>query len=179
MPSMDQRLTNQDIWIVTLLFIGMDVLALLPLPFVLRTISPIELLWPIGVASGLFWGLLVVIFIFWGWDLYYRFFYPTWIRWFTPLDIPLYGAIGLGMWWLSNQLPGSTIVWFVLLGGMKGIAEHVLGIYGFHILDKVPWLKDVRPTPTLVFSFFEYMFYWTSVVWLAFGLSELYERIRL
>jgi hypothetical protein len=171
--GVDQRLTNQEVWIATLVFIGMDVLALPPLPFVLRKISAPDLLQPIGLASALFWGLLVIFLLFKGWDFYYRFFYPKWIRWIAPLDIPLYGAIGIGMWWLASQLQGSTILWFALFGGMEGIMEHILGIYGFRILRKVPWLKDVSPTPALVFSFFEYVFCWTLVAWLAFGFYKL------
>ena len=174
---MDQRITNQEVWTAALLFIGMDVLTLLPLPFVLHDVSPIELLNPIGLAGAVFWGMLVIFFLFKGWELYYRFFYPGWVRWFAPLDIPLYGAMGLGMWWLAYQLPGISIIWFVLLGGIEGLAEHILGIYGFRILDKVPWLKDVKVLPALVFSFFEYVFYWTVVAWLAFGLFKLCGRV--
>ena len=85
--------------------------------------------------------------------------------------------MGLGMWWLAYQLPGISIIWFVLLGGIEGLAEHILGIYGFRILDKVPWLKDVKVLPALVFSFFEYVFYWTVVAWLAFGLFKLCGRV--
>jgi len=177
--DMNQRLTNQEVWIATVHFIGMDVFALSPLPFLLRSISAAELLHPIGLASAMFWGLLVILFLFKGWDLYYSFFYPRWFRWLAPLDIPLYGAIGIGLWWLVCQLPGAPILWFALLGGMEGIAEHVLGIYGFRILDKVPWLKDVIPFPALVFSFFEYVFYWTLVAWLAFGLLKLQQQISL
>jgi hypothetical protein len=174
---MVQRLTNQEIWIATILFIGMDVLALSPLPFLLRKISSFEFLVPVGLGSALFWGLLVIIFLFKGWELYYCFFYPAWVRWFAPLDIPLYGLIGLGLWWLACQFPGTPILWFALLGGLEGIAEHVLGIFGFRILDKVPWLKDVRPLPALAFSFFEYVFYWTLVAWLALGLFKLQVQI--
>lgn len=83
------------------------------------------------------------------------------------------------MWRLASRLEGPIIIWFVLLGGMEGIVEHILGIYGFRILRKVPWLKDVSPTPALVFSFFEYVFYWTLVAWLAFGFSKLLERLSL
>ncbi|OGO16338.1 MAG: hypothetical protein A2Z14_03440 [Chloroflexi bacterium RBG_16_48_8] len=170
---MQQRLTNQEVWIATLLFVVMDILILSPLPFVLRKTSALDLLQPIGSASALFWGMLVILFLFCGWDMYYRFFYPTWIHWLAPLDIPLYGAIGLGLWWLASHLPGASIFWFVLFGGVEGIVEHILGIYGFRILDKVPWLKDVKALPALVFSFFEYGFYWTLVVWLAIGLRNL------
>jgi hypothetical protein len=177
--DVDQKITNQEVWTATLLFVGMDVLTLAPLPFVLHDVYPAEFLKPIGLAGAVFWGMLVIFFLFKGWDLYYRFFYPTWVRWFAPLDIPLYGAIGLGMWWLACQLPGINIFWFILFGGIEGLAEHVLGIYGFHILDKVPWLKDVKVLPALVFSIFEYIFYWTVVAWLAFGLLKLHERVNM
>jgi hypothetical protein len=176
---MDQRLSNQEVWIATFLFIVMDILTLSPLIFVLRKIPAPDLLQPIGLASALFWGLLVIFFLFRGWDLYYRFFYPKWIRWLAPLDIPLYGAIGLGLWWLASYLPGTTVFGFVLFGGMEGIAEHILGIYGFRILDKVPWLKDVKALPALVFSFFEYVFYWALVAWLAVGIFKLSEWLNL
>jgi hypothetical protein len=173
---MDQKITNQEVWITTVLFVVMDVLTLSPLISVLGKISGPDLVKPIGAASAFFWGLLVTLFLFTGWDLYYRFFYPKWIRWLAPLDIPLYGAIGLGMWWLACHLPGASVLWFVLFGGVEGIAEHVLGIYGFRILDKVPWLKGVKALPALTFSFFEYVLYWTIVAWLAFGLISLANK---
>jgi len=177
--DMGQRLTNQEVWMATLLFVAMDILAVSPLPFVLRKISALDLLQPIGLASALFWGMLVIVFLFRGWDMYYRFFYPPWIRWLAPLDIPLYSAIGLGLWWLASLLSGNPVLWFILFAGVEGIVEHVLGIYEFRILDKVPWLKDIKATPALVFSFFEYVFYWTLVVWLAVGFLWLYEQINL
>ena len=176
--DMEQRLTNQEVGVATLLFVAMDILTLSPLLFVLRKISTLDLFQPIGLASALFWGVLVVVFLFRGWDMYYGFFYPTWFRWLAPLDIPLYSAIGLGIWWLASRLPGASILWFAFIAGVEGIMEHILGIYGFRILDKVPWLKDVKAVPALVFSFFEYVFYWTLVMWLAVGFLHLFERIN-
>jgi hypothetical protein len=172
--DVNQRITNEEMWTATALFVGMDVIALSPLPFLLRKLSPLELLQPMGIASALFWGILMVLLLFKAWNLYYCFFYPGWVRWIAPLDIVIYGAIGLGLWWLVAHLTNAPLFWFILLGGLEGMAEHVLGIYGFRILEKVPWLMDVRSLPALVFSFFEYVFYWALVVWLAFGIHELY-----
>ena len=95
------------------------------------------------------------------------------LRWLVPLDLVLYGAIGLGLWWLALRLPGPVVLSFVLLGGLEGVAEHVVGILGLRILDRVPWLHGLAPLPILVFSFFEYVLYWTLVAWLAWGLAQL------
>jgi hypothetical protein len=121
----------------------------------------------------LFWGIVAIIATFGFWDLYYSYFYPSWIRWLVPLDLLLYGAIGLGIWWLALRLPGPAVMWFALLGGVEGILEHVLGIYGLRILERVPWLQGLAPLPILIFSFFEYALYWTLVAWLGLGLTRL------
>lgn len=76
------------------------------------------------------------------------------------------------MLWLALHLPGPTVLWFVLLGGVEGLLEHVLGIHGLRILERVPWLQGLTPLPVLMFSFFEYVLYWTLVGWLAFGLTK-------
>jgi hypothetical protein len=172
---MEHRLSNQEVWITTLLFLVMDILTLIPLYFVLNKTFASDLLQPIAAASAMFWGLLVILFFFRGWDVYYRFFYPTWFRRLVVFDIPLYGAIGTGLWCLAYHLSGVSILWFVLFGGLEGIVEHVAGIFGFRILDKVPWLKDVKPVPALSFSFFEYVFYWSLVAWLAVGFLKLFR----
>jgi hypothetical protein len=101
------------------------------------------------------------------WDLYYRYFYPGWVRWLAPLDALLYGAIALALWWLALHLPGNPVVNFALLGGLESVLEHLLGIYGLGILDKVPILQGVSPASALVFAFFEYIFYWSVVLGIA------------
>jgi hypothetical protein len=60
-----------------------------------------------------------------------------------------------------------------VLGGVEGIVEHIIAIYGFRILDKVPFLQGLDTFPVLIFSFFEYMVYWTLVAWLALGIAKL------
>lgn len=170
---MDLKLSTQDIWLSTLLFVTLDVLSLLPMVFVMRKIYIGRPIWTIGGSSALFWGVFATIAIFGFWRLYYQYIFPEWIRWLAPLDALLYGAIGLGLWWLAIHLPGLTVFWFVVLGGFQGILEHILGIYALGILEKVPWLQGIPPTPVMVFSFFEYIFYWSLVAWLAFGLTKV------
>jgi hypothetical protein len=167
------RLTSRQVWLSTLVFGALDLILLLPLLIVFRNDAFRGAAWPVGVASALFWGLVALVVVFRYWDLYYGYFYPGWIRWLTPLDVAFYGILGLGMWWLAQRLPGPMALSFVLLGGIEGIAEHLVGIYGLRILDRVPWLQGVAPLPVVVFSTFEYLFYWALVAWLALGLQQL------
>jgi len=167
------RLTAQDLKLSTLIFGLLAIIITLPLHFIFEhDLFRIALL-PITIASAVFWGIVSTIFIFRYWDLYYRYFYPSWMRPLAPLSLVLYSSFGLGLWWLSSRQSLPVIWTFAFLGGLQGVLEHALAIYGLRILDKVPLLHDLKPMPVLVFSFFEYAFYWSLVVWIALGITKL------
>jgi hypothetical protein len=172
---MDLKLTHQDVWLSTLIFAVFGLITLIPLIIVFRDDLFERSTWTTVGAAAVFWGVAATIAMIRFWDLYYVYIFPVWVRWIVPFDALLYGVIGLLMWWLACRLPGVAVLWFVILGGVEGILEHVLGIYGLHILDKVPWLEGISPFPVVVFSFFEYVFYWSLVAWLAFILARLFR----
>ena len=170
---MEIRLTSRHVWLSTVLCGGVSFLLLVPLLLVIKDDALRRSALPVAGSSALFWGIVAVVAVLRFWELYYGYFYPRWVRWLVPLDFLLYGAIGLGLWWLALRLPGPVVLTFVWLGGVEGVAEHVVGILGFRILDRVPWLHGLAPVPILIFSFFEYVLYWTLVAWLAWGLAYL------
>jgi hypothetical protein len=170
---MDLKVTSQDVWTASLLFLGLDLLALIPLILLTRTTPVQQITKTILPASAILWGVIAILLVLGSWDLYYRYFFPDWFRWLAPLEVLLYGAFAAGLWWLAVRSPGPPILWFALFGGLEGIAEHVLGIYGLRILEKVPWLQGVKVSEAILFSFFEYVFYWTLIAWLAFGLIKI------
>lgn len=174
---MEPRLTVQDIWTSTLIFGLAGVILLLPLLFIFRTASFHRSAWQMTIASGVFWGAMATLAVILFWDLYYQYFFPGWARKWAPFDALLYAAIGLGLWWLACRMPGPAVLWFILLGGIEAIAEHLLGIYAFHILDKVPMLQGLPAVPLLVFSFWEYILYWSVVAWLGFGILKLWQLL--
>lgn len=168
------ELTNQDIWQATFLFGAAGFVLLIVLSLVFTSFSFYLARAPLAVASGLFWGLLFVAAAFGFWDIYYGHFYPAWSRRLLPLGFVFYVLFSLVMWLMSTKLPGSNVVWFALLGGFEGVLEHFLGIRVLGILDKVPQLRGVDPVGVLVFSFFEYLLYWTLVGWLAYGILQIF-----
>ena len=170
---METKLTIKDVWNSTILFglLGIALLGLLI--WLYRNQSSIELSLQVTLASGLFWGVVAVLAFWRGWEFFYQFFYPAWVRPFAILDPIFYGLIGLGLWALAVKMPGIPVFWFVLFGAIEGLLEHILGIYGMHILDKVPWLQGLPTVPLLIFSFFEYLFYWSLTAGLALILDRL------
>jgi len=176
---LDIKLTTQNIWFSTLFFGVLGGVLALPLVFLFKNpyfkSSPV----PITLASALFWGVLATLAIFGFWELYYKYIFPAALRWLAPLDFIIYAAFAFGMWWLAIHLPGRAILWFVLFGGLEGVAEHLLGIYGMRILEKVPWLNGAPPIPLIIFSFFEYIFYWTLVGWMGLGLLKLFNYLGI
>ena len=176
---MDFKMSPQDAWTSAWIFGALGLALLIPLAILFRPPQFQRAAWALTIASALFWGALAVVAIFLFWGFYYRYFYPAWGRWLAPLDFLFYAAVGFGMWWLASRLPGPPVLWFALLGGLEGVAEHIIGIYALHILDKVPWLQGMPALPVTVFSFFEYILYWTLVAWLGFGLLKLSQLITV
>ena len=179
---MDIKLTDQNIWQSTLTFALLGLVLSVPLLLLYREEAFRRSIRSISIASAIFWGVLATVAIFAAWKLYYQYLYPAWMRWLAPADALLYGLFGLGMWWLAAQLamrlPGSSLLWFLLLGGIEGILEHIFGIYSLHILEKVPWLQGVSPFPVIIFSFFEYIVYWGVVTWLSYGWLAVSGMLR-
>lgn len=167
------KITAQDIWASTLLFGAASVVLLGLLAFAFRSPNFQRAGVHLTIASAMLWGVFASLAIYGFWEFYYQFIFPTWARRLAPLDLFFYAAVGLAMWWVACKLPGSAVIWFAILGGIEGILEHLLGIYGLQILDKVPWLQGVSPFPVLVFSFFEYTLYWTLVAWLGLILLKV------
>lgn len=169
---MEFQLTEKDVWNSTFI-LGVIGICLLFLVFWLyRDGSFRNTAFQLTLASGLFWGVLAILALWLGWEIYYQYLYPAWMRPLAALDIILYGLIGLGMWALAVRLPGSALLWFILFGAVEGVLEHILGIYGMHILDKVPWLQGLPAGPLLIFSFFEYIVYWELTVCLTWVLQR-------
>jgi hypothetical protein len=154
-------ITNADVWRSTLLFgvLGMIPLALIILLTPKTAFSRAGI--PVVIASAGFW---------------YQYIFPEWLRLFLPFNLILYGGIGYLLWFVAIRLPFHPAVGFAVLGGLEGIVEHLLGIHALGILKRVPWLTDLDPGPVLVFSFFEYVLYWTIVIWLTYFITRLWMR---
>src|SRR4030042_4046504 len=109
MPT-DVHVTTPLIWMCTGLLVVVDVLlALLARRLVSREqFGQMRLL--LGFAGGVFFLLVWISVLLWGWNWFYAYIFPGWARYLLP---PLFGIgyalIALGMVWLSQKLPGNLV----------------------------------------------------------------------
>ncbi len=177
MDPTDNPVTNKDVWGSTAVFAIIGILLLLPLLFVYQDVDFLPSPQAIIAASGIFWGVLSVFAFRAFWELYYQHFYPGWVRPLAPLNIFLYAAFGFVLWFLANSFNTLPVLVFILLGGIEGLLEHVIGVYGLRILEKVPVFNALNPGPVFIFSFFEYIVYWSIVAWLAVALTKFIPQV--
>lgn len=155
-----------SVWTMTLIWALVDVGLVGLLRWRVKPARFCRSAWPVVIASAIFWGVFAISLYLIFWDIYYSHFVPAYVRWLVPLAAIEYGLVGWLLWWLARKLPGNPVLTFCLLGGLESIPEHLLGIYGFKILD-IPILQGMTPLIILVFAFFEYILYWGVVVVLA------------
>ena len=175
---MDIRLTSQDYWAGAGIAAILSAILGIPLVIAYRNEAFKASAVTIAFASALFWGVLATAAIYGFWQVYYQYIFPQWTRWLAPLDALVYSTIGLGLWWIAIHLPGPSVAWFLILGGLESLLEHIFGIYGLGILDKVPILRGVVPFPALTFAFFEYIVYWSLVAWLSIASLKVYTYLK-
>ncbi|NIS79463.1 MAG: hypothetical protein GTO14_04465 [Anaerolineales bacterium] len=170
---MDTKLTQKDVRFSTLLFGIIALILLIPLHLVFPPALYMNATRALALGSAIFWGLMSILAARHFWKLYYRYFYPQWLRPLMPLNSLVYAGFGVGIWWLTHSIKVPTILCFTILGGIEGLAEHILAVSVLRVLEKVPFLEGLRPLPVLIFSFFEYVVYWALVAWLTLGLIKI------
>jgi len=163
------KLTSELFWVSALVTALIDVGLVLLLVWQIKPIRFRQLKWPVAGASLVFWSAMWA-WAMWGsfWDLAYRYIFPDWARWVVPPSYGLlFGAVGLGIWWLAIRLPGNAVVNYCLLGGLASLPGHLWAIYGREMFHKVPILQGVRPASALVFGLFEFIVYWSLILIIA------------
>ena len=170
----DIKVTTEILWKGAIFFAFTDVTLIIVL---IRLIKPKDLFkmkWKLITFMAIFFCILfgsIVSLIFW--NSVYSYVFPSWIRWIIP---PTYGLlfsmIGLFFWWLAFKLPTNPVLNFCILGGLWGLATHIMAIYR-GILDKPPMLQGASSISALTIATFEFIFYWCICV----GFTYLIERL--
>ena len=173
---MHNKLTEQDVWLSTLLFGILACLLLFPLQFLFSDALFRDAARSIALGSALFWGIMSIVFMGRFWQIYYRYIYPDWMRPFSLLNTLLYAGIGLGLWRIALSFDRHLILVFCILGGLEGVAEHIFAVYRLRVLEKVPWLEGLKPLPVILFSFIEYIAYWSVTGWLVYAATQLLSQ---
>lgn len=136
---------------------------------------------PIVIAATVFWMSLGLALFALTWESFYAHFLPnpasrTLGR--SMLELLLYPIMAWGMWWLAGRLPGNPALNFCLLGGLEAVPEHLWGIYGLGMLERVPFLQGASVASVVGFAVPEYILYWGSVLALALVLHRVHQWWR-
>jgi hypothetical protein len=177
----DVVLTSEMLWWSALITVLIDVGLVLFLARRTGRARFRQLHWPVVLASGIFWMSLGLFFFATSWDAFYVRFLPDPAN-RSParfvLELLLYPALGLAMWWLAARLPWNPALTYCLLGGLEALPEHLWGIYRLGMLDKVSFLREVSPISVLAFAVPEYVLYWGSVLAMALPIERIGQWYR-
>jgi hypothetical protein len=161
----EAHVTTLLIWKCTGVLVVLDVfLALLAQRLVSRE-SLRQMRGLLAMAGGVFFLVVWIVVLVWGWDWFYSYIFPSWARYLLP---PLFGIgytmIALIMTRLSIKLPSNPAITWCVLGGVEGLLTHLYAIYGLGAASKPPIMQGSDPFAVLIFAVFEKAFYWSLIL---------------
>ena len=123
--------------------------------------------WPLAIVAAFVWYGIWAWAIGNFWETIYRYVFPAWGQTWIPLiAIIVAAAVAPGLWTLALRFKGNPVLIFCLLGGALGILTHIWAVYR-GIVTLPPMLQGASPLAAVVIAFFEYMFYWCTILVIA------------
>ncbi len=119
------------------------------------------------VAAALVWFGIWTWAIGNFWETVYSYVFPAWIgKWIPAFAFVAAAAVVLGLWTIALHLKGNPVLTYCLLGGALGSLTHLWAVYR-GIVTRPPMLQGASPLAAVTIAFFEYMFYWCTILVLA------------
>ncbi|MFZ2095857.1 MAG: hypothetical protein WAV05_04385 [Anaerolineales bacterium] len=172
--SPDLHLTTSLLWRCVSIMLIVDILLILLARQLVSRERFQQMRWMLVIAAGVFYFLMWVIVLLWGWDWFYVYIFPAWGRYLLPLIFAAgYSLLALGMFWLSLKLPSNPAVNWCLLGGAEGLLSHIYAIFGLGAASKPPIMQGTDPFIVLLFAVFEKAFYWCLILLSMYFLSKI------
>ena len=170
----DIKVTTEVLWKGAIFFALIDVILITVLTRFVKPEDFFKMKWRLIIFMAVFFCILfgsIMSLIFW--DSVYSYVFPSWIRWIIPPSYGiLFSLVGLFFWWIAFKLPSNPVLNFCILGGLWGLATHILAIHR-GILDKPPMLQGASSISALTVATFEFIFYWS----ICLGFTYLIERL--
>jgi hypothetical protein len=174
---MDVKITTE------LLYRGAFIFALLDAVFIPLLVWRVSnetfrrLKWPLIIAAAIVWFAIwfLVINTFWG--TVYSYVFPAWMHtWLPWIALVIAGGVSFGIWTLSLRIHGKSVLAYCFLGGILGSLTHIWAVYR-GIVTKPPMLQGASPLVAVVIAFFEYIFYWCTILLLAKIMDWMQARV--
>jgi hypothetical protein len=159
------HVTTSLIWTCTGIVVVLDVILGLLARRLVKREGFSQMRWLLAMVAGVFFLLVWICVLWWGWDWFYSYIFPEWARYLLPFLLGMgYFLLALGMGWLSLKLPGNPAITWCVLGGLEGLLSHIYAIYGLGAASKPPIMQGTEPFAVLIFAVFEKTFYWSLIL---------------
>jgi hypothetical protein len=166
MPA-DIQITTELLYQGALLFALLDAVYVPLLAWRVSEESFRRMKWALVLSSALVWSGIWAWAIGNYWETVYSYVFPAWAQTWVPwIAFAVAGAVALGLWALTIRLKRNFILTFCLLGGVLGSLTHSWAVTR-GIVTKPPMLEGASPLAAVIIAFFEYIFYWCTILVLA------------
>jgi len=123
------------------------------------------------------WSLIITAALVWYgiwswaignfWETVYSYVFPIWAQAWVPwIAFVVAGTVAFGLWVIIVRLNRNFVLTFCLMGGVIGSLTHIWAVYR-GIVSKPPMLQGASPLAAVVITFFEYIFYWCTILIIA------------
>ena len=163
----DLKITTELLYKGALVFALMDAICIPVLIWRVSEETFRRLKWPLVIAAALVWYGIWAWAIGKFWETVYSYVFPAWARTWVPwIAFVVAGAVAFGLWTLAIQVKGRAVLTYCLCGGVLGSLTHIWAVTR-GIVTQPPMLQGASPLAAVVIAFFEYIFYWGTILVLA------------
>lgn len=163
----DFQITTELLYKGALIFALMDAVYV---PFLVWRVSEDafrRMKWILAITAALVWYAIWAWAIGNFWETVYSYVFPPWAQTVLPwIAFVAAGVIALVLWTLAIRSKWNVVLTFCLMGAALGSLTHIWAVYR-GIVTKPPMLQGASPLAAVVIAFFEYMFYWCTILALA------------
>ncbi|MGZ9224510.1 MAG: hypothetical protein ACXW4M_03035 [Anaerolineales bacterium] len=167
----DLKITTELLYKGALVFALMDAIYI---PLLIWRVSEgtfRRLKWPLVIAAALVWYGIWAWAIGKFWETVYSYVFPAWAQTWVPwIAFVVAGSVALGLWMLAIRIKWNLILTFCLMGGVIGSLTHIWAVHR-GIVTTPPMLQGASPLAAVVIAFFEYIFYWCTILAIAKGMD--------
>jgi hypothetical protein len=177
MPT-DFKITTALLYQGALVFALMDAIYIPLLVWRVREKTFRRMKWPLVIAAALVWWGVWLWAIGNFWETVYSYVFPTWGQaWIPVIAFFVAGVVALGLWTIAGRSRWNSVLVYCLLGGALGSLTHIWAVIR-GIVTNPPMLQGASPLAAVIIAFFEYIFYWCTILAVAKIMDWLQTRLK-
>jgi hypothetical protein len=176
--STDIQITTEVLYRGALMFAILDAIYIPLLIWRIHKESFRRLKWWLVIVAACFWYGIWSWALGTYWESVYSYVFPARARIWVPwIAFSLAAIVALGLWASALAVKWNTVFSYCLFGGMIGILTHIRAVH-LGIVTKPPMLRGASPLAAIIVAFFEFIFYWCTILLIAKLLNWLQMSLR-